>query len=69
MVEYVHKAVKVICQNGIKTEEEVWDQYVNWSTLCWQGDVQKVITELETWLSSEGESQKETPPVLENDSC
>jgi len=69
VVEYVHKAAKAIFQNGVKTEEEVWDQYVNWSTICWQGDVQKVMDELETWLASERDSEEEIGFVLENDPC
>jgi len=65
VVEYGHKAAKAIH----KTESEIWDKYVNWSTVCWQGGIEKVMKELETWLARERDSQEMDVPVLDNDRC
>lgn len=49
VVEYVHQAAKAI----YKTEPEVWDYYVEWTTACWQGKASEVMQEWESWLAAQ----------------
>lgn len=61
VVEYVHRAAKAIHQ----TEPEVWSQYVEWTTRCWQGKASEVIQEWESWLAAQpgvegSETEKES---------
>jgi hypothetical protein len=49
------------------TAQERWDQYVAWLRACWQGRVEGVVTELQTWqgrvgLPPPGEELPRTDP-------
>jgi len=42
------------------TENGAWTLYLHLATACWQGDVEKVITELQAWLRERGINEPET---------
>ena len=62
-VEYIHTAAKTIHADSTLR----WQQYLQWSTACWQGEVTKVIADLHDWQLRfgplpEGEKVPETDP-------
>ena len=44
-VGYAYDAAKAMTQ-----PEELWPRYLEYATACWQGRVDEVITQLDTWL-------------------
>jgi hypothetical protein len=48
VVEYVYSAAQAVHADQARR----WQQYVDWATKCWTGQVQQVIDELRTWQTT-----------------
>jgi hypothetical protein len=48
VVEYVYSAAQAVHAD----QAQRWQQYVDWATKCWTGQVQQVIDELRTWQTT-----------------
>jgi len=62
-VEYIYTAAETVHTDAACR----WQQYLAWSTACWQGEAEKVIAELGDWQSRlgplpEGEKVPDTDP-------
>lgn len=60
VVEYAYSAAKAVHDDPVSR----WQQYVDWVTKCWKGQVRLVIHELCRWQDQLGSVSAETP---END--
>lgn len=63
VVEYLYTAAKAVHPDEIAR----WQQYLDWTTACWQGRVDEVIEELHGWQShlgppAEGEEASDSDP-------
>jgi hypothetical protein len=62
-VEYIYTAAKTIHADATCR----WQQYLKWSTACWQGEAKKVIAEIHDWQSYFGPLPKRNEKLPDTD--